>query len=141
MKTDPDRLQPERYPWRLELHSRFSDTDAAGHLNNVAIARCYDDARAMLELDLFDGLSGSRLLLVRADVSYLREAHFPHPVVIGCSVGDIGETYFHLAQALFQKASCTGTCDAVLVTLGASGQPAAINEKQRVRLEALRIRT
>ena len=51
---DPQRLLLASYPYRLPIETQFSDMDVAGHVNNVAVARFYECARARFQLFAFD---------------------------------------------------------------------------------------
>ena len=45
---DADRLVEGNYGFIFDLEPRFSDMDAQRHLNNVAIAQYYEEARTRL---------------------------------------------------------------------------------------------
>ena len=47
MKADPRRREPDAYGWTLDLAPRYGDMDANGHLNNVAFARLFEEARVL----------------------------------------------------------------------------------------------
>ena len=117
-RPSPERLLLARYPWTRRIEPRFGDMDAQRHLNNVAIAGLYEDARfrfseacgfrATLE-------PGCALVVAEVCIQYLGEGRYPEPLEIGCGVARVGSTSFALSQALFQEGRCIGTAEATLV--------------------------
>lgn len=112
-KPEAERRSPAHYSHRVTLPTRFSDTDAIGHLNNVSLLRYCDEGRAGLLLaaqgaGTAPGWSG---LVVRADISYLQEAKLPHALTVATSVREIDGPLVHLEQALFQRDVCVVVCD------------------------------
>ena len=45
MRPEQFRLSRATYPYFRRVIARFSDMDVEGHLNNVALASFYEDAR------------------------------------------------------------------------------------------------
>ena len=117
-KPPPERLRLAAYPWTREDEPRFGDMDALRHLNNVAIARIYEDARVR-----FTDACGFRaalerghgLLVAEVSIQYLGEGHYPDPLAIGCGIGRIGTSSFVIAQGLFQNDVCIGAAETTLV--------------------------
>jgi acyl-CoA thioester hydrolase len=114
-KPAPERRQLAAYPHHLTLPTRFSDTDAVGHLNNVSLLRYCDEGRAALLLQGEDRPAppwpGQ---VVRVDISYLREARLPQPLTIGSAIRRIDGPHVHLEQALFQREACVVVCDCIV---------------------------
>ena len=114
----PERLLLAHYPWSRRIEPRFGDMDVQQHLNNVALAGFYEDARFR-----FSDACGFRatvepgfgLLVAEVCIRYLREGRYPEPLEIGCGVARVGTTSFTFAQALFQEGRCIGTADVTLV--------------------------
>ncbi|MGJ3628623.1 thioesterase family protein [Sphingomonas sp. MMS24-JH45] len=52
-RPEPRRLLLDTYPRREVIRTRFQDLDLMGHLNNVAFAALFEDARVR-----FNGLLG-----------------------------------------------------------------------------------
>jgi acyl-CoA thioester hydrolase len=117
-KPSPERLRLSTYPIQLPMELRFADLDPLRHLNNVAVAGLYEEARVRF----LDG-SGVRdqlepkhwFVIAELTVQYLAEGFYPDPVVLGTGVLRVGASSFTLAHALFQKGRCIGTSDGVLV--------------------------
>jgi acyl-CoA thioester hydrolase len=111
-KPSPERRQLERYAHRVEFATRFSDTDALGHLNNVAHLRYGDEGRATLLAQAAASTDPRALGIVTDfDISYLREARHFALMTIGTSVRAVHADNVHLIQGLFQDGQCVATCD------------------------------
>lgn len=145
MKPNPCRLDPAIYPHQIEITTRFGDMDVARHLNNVAIARFYEDARVRFNWEVLGVANADaranapfRPLIAHVAIAYLREGNFPDPVLAATGVRELGRTSFVIASALFQNGAALGTCDSVIVITDAKG-PVALPADVRARLEALQI--
>ena len=146
MRGDAHRLIPETYPTRLDLPTRFGDMDANGHLNNVAIAQLFEEARVQFNTGtakLFDGpnphLIRPRFMVAHVGIDYLAEGHYPAPVALMLGVAHIGSSSFRMAMAAFQDTRCIALSDAVLVVRGPDGGAAPLPAILRERLEAHRL--
>jgi acyl-CoA thioester hydrolase len=124
-KPDPWRLYAASYPIRLEMQTRFQDLDLNGHLNNVAFAALFENARVQMNRSLRpwdDRPEDERTMVANVEINYLREGSFPEPVTIHSGVGRIGNSSWSFLQAMIQKGACIATCDTVVVCR--SGQEA-----------------
>jgi acyl-CoA thioester hydrolase len=104
----------ENYAHHLELPTRFSDTDAMGHLNNVALIRYCDEARIALLSSAMSGDCCAFGSLELLDISYLREGRFMPDIAIGTSIRGIEGTSVGVSQGLFQQGNCVAACESVL---------------------------
>ena len=128
MKPAPERLQIATYPYRTDLDTRFGDMDVQRHLNNVALAGLYEEARVRFISSLYKIHSrddGQRPVLAEATLRYLAEGRYPGRVVAAAGLLRIGRTSYVIAQAMFQDERCIGTADIVIVWTEA-GRPAPI---------------
>jgi acyl-CoA thioester hydrolase len=125
------------YPWQQEMFLRFSDTDAVGHVNNVAVFRYHDNA-AMAFIGQALGAPapagpGQRWALLRQDVSLDAEIFYPDPLTLCAAVSSIQSHWLSLSLAIFQSGACTGTSTAVVALLNPDNQalplPAALGEQ------------
>lgn len=140
-RPDPSQLVETAYRFFVDINPRFTDVDSQQHLNNVAIAQYYEEARSRMSLALFGRQVFAnpdllRLVVATSTVTYLREGLFPEPIKVGVVVRHVGSSSYGLSMALFQLERCLGVADSVMVHLGPSGAaplPAAI----RQRLETL----
>jgi acyl-CoA thioester hydrolase len=139
---EPHLLLPETYPFRLAIDTQFSDMDAAGIINNIAIARFYESARARWLLQIFghDHLAppadGYSSVLVEITVRYLAQCNFPEPVEVGSVVSRVGTSSYGFRQALFQGSKCKGLCEASMVCTQ-HGRSAHLPDEARKRLHSL----
>lgn len=141
MRADPARTRSSAYRWALTLPTRFGDMDANGHLNNVAIARLFEEARVQFNWQsaaLFAG-QRPRLLAAHVAIDYLAEGRYPGDVVVHLAVGQIGTSSFRMAKAAFQDGRAIALCDSVLAHRSESGGPEPLPQALRTRLEAYRL--
>lgn len=145
MRADPRRLQADTYPFAMTVEPRFADMDIVKHINNLAIAEYYEEARVrflmeILGQDFLFRPRDFRLLVARASYDYLQQAHYPAPLRVRAGVARLGRTSFELAMALFQEERCIGLADVVKVQLGSDG-PLPLSAEIRALLEAWALRT
>lgn len=141
MKADAHRHLPASYPWRHEQQTRFADMDVNGHLNNVAIARFFEEGRVRFNWDTKLALGGERprFMVAHVAIDYVAEGEYPEGVTIGYGIVSEGNSSFRIGMALFQAGRCIAISDAVLVHLGDDGRPAPLPALLRERLEAHRL--
>lgn len=127
MRNDPRRRDPAAYPWSTELQTRFADMDVNRHLNNVAVAQLYEETRVRFNWGLRAAHADlkPRYLVGRVEIDYLGEGLYPVPVTATYGVASIGNSSFRVAMGLFQRGTCIGLCDTVMVHRGETG-PAPI---------------
>lgn len=144
-KPDPARLDPAIYPHAIDISTRFGDMDANRHLNNVAYARFFEEARVRFNADLLNGPDGERLpelgqqriMVAAVQIAYLHEGRYGPPVRIGIGVSRIGNSSFHMGAAAFQEGRCIATHD---VVIAASGRAGGLPEALRARLQERMLR-
>ena len=118
MKPASERLLLETYPFHADLDPRFGDMDIQGHLNNVALAGLYEEARVRFISSIFTIHSrpdGQRPVLAEASIRYLAEGRYPGRLTAACGVLRLGRTSYGIGQAMFQGGRCIGTADIVIV--------------------------
>lgn len=138
MKPAPERLRLATYPYRTELDTRFGDMDVQRHLNNVALAGLYEEARVRFVSSLYQIHSrpdGQRPVLAEASIRYLAEGRYPGRLTAAVGVLKIGRSSYVIAQAMFQEDACIGTADIVIVWTEA-GRPCSIPVAFRTALES-----
>ena len=137
------RLQDRSiYPHWCTDTVRFSDQDAAGHVNNVAFSFFYEAGRAAI-IELESGAllePGCFFVIVTTIIDFVGELHYPGVVTVANGIERVGTSSFNVRQALFQGERCasTSTCTMVQVNIGSkTGQP--LSAKARKHFEALLI--
>lgn len=138
-RIDPRRLEPSYYPASVEILARYADVDPLWHINNVALAQYFEEARVASITRMFGEVrvptpSGERVLLAHQSVDYLHEAGYPGSLGVGLGVLRIGNTSWTLGMGMFQAGRCVCISDAVLVYADANG-PARVPDRYRSRLE------
>jgi acyl-CoA thioester hydrolase len=140
LKGETWRLDPGRYKVRQTLEPRYGDMDANAHLNNVAIARLFEETRVRTLSGLRDRPARgdpSSMMIAHVGIDYLAEGSYPEPIDAGLAVSAIGRSSFRLALALFQGGVPVALADCAMVNLGPDRRPAAIDDELRRKLERL----
>jgi acyl-CoA thioester hydrolase len=137
--VEPYRLDPDRYPLKVRILARYADVDPLWHINNVAVAQYYEEARVSATMMVMGGKripspTGERILIAHQSIDYLREATYPGALEIGIGVLRIGRSSYRYGMAMFQDGACVSVSEAVLVYADAHG-PAALPAEYRQRLE------
>ena len=116
---------------------RFSDQDAVGHVNKVAVAAYVETGRvAFGHQRRVDGDPGSSFILARLLIDYRAQAHYPGEVRVGTRLLRIGRTSFTVAHGVFKDGTCIATAECVLVHTS-DGVPAPIEGAFRDQLEGM----
>lgn len=137
------RARRETYPIMTTSTARYADMDQYAHLNNVAVATLHEDARAVLNEQVFPGThtdTGHRIRIVNSQtiVHFLAEARWPCVIEAWIGVSRIGRTSFVLSSALFVGEKCISVCDSVMVAV--DDAPAPLSEDAQARLTELSLR-
>ncbi|NRD88618.1 thioesterase [Sphingopyxis sp. BSNA05] len=117
-RPQPWQLDPANYPVSLVTQTRFQDIDPNRHLNNVAFATMFENARVRFNRSLrpwADRPRNERSMVAAVTINYLREGQFPDDVEISSGVSKIGRSSYVIAQAMFQNGQCIATCESVIV--------------------------
>jgi acyl-CoA thioester hydrolase len=142
-RPDPRRLEQDRYPFLVELQTRWGDMDALRHLNNASLTRYYEEARIRFMAHLAgradDHLRG---LVGAVYVDYLRPALYPEPLTVAVAVGGVGRSSLRILQALFQGGHCVGVADVTVVHMDhGRNEVRPIPDHWRAILDDVAIRT
>lgn len=137
--VEPYRLDPDRYPLKVRILARYADVDPLWHINNVAVAQYYEEARVSATMMAmggrhFAGSAGERILIAHQSIDYLREGTYPGTLEVGVGVLRIGRSSYRYGMAMFQDGACTSVSEAVLVYADQHG-PATLPDECRRRLE------
>lgn len=114
MRTRPPAL--ESYPWHTDHDLRFADMDTLGHINNGAYGSLMESSRCRLFTSPgFAEQPGASVVLVRFEIDYLKEMHWPGMAVVASGIERVGNASFQMRQAIFKD----GICSAVALLTGA----------------------
>jgi acyl-CoA thioester hydrolase len=101
----------EDYPLRTAEKLRFADTDCNGHISNAVFAVCCQNARMELLHDpnRIPLPVNAQFVIVRLEIDFFGEMHWPGTVVIGTRCERIGRASLMVAQALFVDGNCAAS--------------------------------
>ena len=139
-RPEPWQLDPANYPVSLLTPTRFQDIDPNRHLNNVAFASMFENARVRLNRNLrpwADRPKNERSMIASVTINYLREGLFPDDVTVCSGVSHIGNSSYVISQAMFQNGKCLATCDGVIVCR-TDGEGKPLRKEVVAALEAMR---
>lgn len=137
MSEGPDHTEPASFSHWASDRVRFSDQDAVGHINNVAMAAYVETGRVAFGHDLrVDDDPGASFILARLAIDYRAQGHYPGEILVGTRLQRIGRTSFTMAHGVFKDEVCLATAEGVLVFVR-DGAPAPIAGTFRRRLELL----
>jgi acyl-CoA thioester hydrolase len=136
---DAALLDPARYPQRLEIPTRFADIDINGHINNVAMAAVFEDARVRFVRGLGLADMGVRAVLGAVYIDYVAEAHYPAPFEVAVGVAAIGGASWTISEVALQGGAVRALCRATLVSIE-GGKSRPLPEQLRAVLERARLR-
>jgi acyl-CoA thioester hydrolase len=137
------RLQDKSiYPHWCSDTVRFSDQDAAGHINNVALCAYLETARLTFIRDMGmmgRGEDGVRGISAGMTVSFLAESHWPGKVDLGTGVMKVGTSSITVGAAAFKDELCIAAAEMTVVRLKGK-TPHPIDDVFRKQLERYRLK-
>ncbi|MDE1934545.1 thioesterase family protein [Bradyrhizobium sp.] len=109
----------EDFPYRLTDNVRFADLDPNGHVNNAVYATYFETGRVTLMKDqsywrLPEGLAW---IMVRLDIHFRAELHWPGTIEMGLGVTKFGRTSVSFDQVAFSDGRCVASAQAVTVLI------------------------
>ena len=130
------------YPYWARDTVRFSDTDAAGHVNNVAICAWLETGRLTFirHIGLMERRKPLRGISAGLNVSFLKESHWPGEVEIGCGIISIGRSSLVVGGGVFRDDDCIATAEMPVVQLNGS-EPWPYDEAARQALQPWMLKT
>jgi acyl-CoA thioester hydrolase len=126
------------YPHRVTEIVRFGDLDTQGHVNNAVFSTYFESGRVAIfrNQDLGIGVANATFVLVRQEIDFLRELHWPGNIVIGTALAELGRSSFTVTQAIFNGEECAAAGRAILVMMDtASRRPRPLTPDAIARLE------
>lgn len=115
----PEYLDPTRYHYGVEISTRFADLDPNGHINNVAMAAAFEDARARYDrsIGILELASDIRFVIAATDIAYIAEAYYPAPLTVHVGVVKVGRSSWAMAELAMQDGRPRAFCMATMVAL------------------------
>ncbi|MES2493063.1 MAG: thioesterase family protein [Pseudomonadota bacterium] len=140
-KPDPALLDAARYPYRLEIPTRFGDLDMNQHVNNVAMAGLFEDARVRFlhHVGLMGPESQVQPMAASFAIDYLRQAYYPQPLTFCVAVSQIGNTSHTLINLALQDDRPVALAHSVVV-ITAGGRPCPLPQGIDSVLRSLALR-
>ena len=140
-RLSPDLLDLTRFGFSVEIATRYADLDPAGHINNVAMAAAFEDARLRFDVAVARLAMGRgrRVVVAAAHIDYLAEARYPAPLEVYLAVLEIGRSSWSVGELALQAGAPRAFCRATLVYIE-DERPAPLPETFRARLERQRLK-
>lgn len=93
------------FPTRVPLQTRFADTDASGHINNVSYIAYFELARTRYFADIKGALNtfGQGWILGEVQCRYLAQGYFGDALEIRCGTSGIGRASFRTAYEIINS--------------------------------------
>ena len=109
----------EDFPYRLSDNVRFADLDPNQHVNNAVYATYFETGRVTLMKDRSYGLmpDGLGWIMVRIDIHFRAELHWPGKVELGLGVAKFGRTSVSFDQVVFSEGKCVASARAITVLI------------------------
>ncbi len=109
----------EDFPYRLSDNVRFADLDPNQHVNNATYASYFETGRVTLVKDRSFGLlpEGFGWVMVRLDMHFRAELHWPARIELGLGVAKFGRTSVSFDQVVFCEGRCVASARAVTVLI------------------------
>lgn len=116
-KVDPALLDPACYPFHHVITTRFADVDPNRHVNNVALAAAFEDARYRFDVSrrFHETMGGNRVMIAANYIDYVGEAHYPADLDLHVGTLDIGRSSWQLACLATQGGRACAFARATLV--------------------------
>ena len=124
MKPPAWRQDRAIYPFSCAIQTRYADEDRLGHINNIAVAGYYDEARSKFSRHVFakvDPAEMSRIVTADSRVTYLAEVFYKEEVDVCTGILRIGTASYEIGQAMYQDGRCVGICTTTFVQATAAG--------------------
>ena len=131
------------YPFRVSDNVRFGDLDPNQHVNNASYAVYFETGRVALVKDRSYGLMppGLAWMMVRLDMSFRGELHWPGTIELGLGVSRFGRTSVVFDQVVFSEGRCVASAQATSVLIAeASHRPTPLTEEILRNSERWRMR-
>lgn len=99
------------------IRPRFCDTDALGHISNVALPAWFEQGREAV-FEVFNpgqNLDKWNMILKYMTIDFIGQMYFGEPVDLRTYISKVGSSSFTVAQEAWQKGECCAKGEAVMV--------------------------
>jgi acyl-CoA thioester hydrolase len=129
-RPDPALLDPERYPFRCTIETRFADIDVNMHVNNVALVGLFEEGRVRFHRasGFVAALAGRSAMVASIAVEFLGQGYFPAPVEAHAAPARFGRTSYALNQLITQEGRTVAFAEVTMVCMGKDGPTPLPNE-------------
>jgi acyl-CoA thioester hydrolase len=112
----------EDFPYRITDNVRYADLDPNQHVNNAVYASYFETGRVTLMKDHSRGLipQGLSWMMVRLDMHFRAELHWPGRIEMGLGLVKFGRTSVTFDQVVFSKGECVASAQSVSVLIDAA---------------------
>ena len=128
----------EDFPYRLSDNVRFADLDPNQHVNNAVYATYFETGRVTLMKDRSYGLmpDGLGWIMVRIDIHFRAELHWPGRIELGLGVVKFGRTSVSFDQVVFSEGKCVASARAITVLIEeATRKPTVLTDEIRAKFQ------
>lgn len=142
-KPDPALLDPERYPFRCGIETRYRDLDSNLHINNGVFASLLEEGRVRFHRTSHLGNISAdpelTAMVVSLAVEFLGQSHFPEPLDMHVAAARLGQSSYDLYQLVMQTGQVVAFAKVTLVCVK-GGLPFPIPQAERAAGEAWMLR-
>ncbi len=95
------------YPVRVPIQTRFCDTDASGHINNVALMSYFELGRAnyMKHVRGSFNRTGAGFILGSIEARFYKQAFFGEDLVVEAGLSGVGRSSFRISCRILRDGS------------------------------------
>ncbi len=139
-RIDPVWLDPSLYAETQIVHPRFQDLDPLNHINNVAMAAMFEEARVRFNHPMKDYFQTEtvRTMVVGQTLNYVNECALRPALDFHLGVGKMGRSSWAIQACAYQGETPVLLAQATLVSTVA-GRPSPIPDGLRAMLDARRM--
>lgn len=139
-RIDPAWLNRDLYPESVSVRPRFQDLDPLNHVNNVAMAAMFEDARVQFNhpmRKLFQTKT-VRTMVAGQTLNYINECHLRPSLTFHLGIGKIGTSSWVMQTCAYQGETPVLLAMATMVATQ-GGQACPIPDKLRAMISERRV--
>lgn len=112
----------EKASFLTRLRLRNGDTDQFRHVNNAAIASCFEEARMAIfqQADLAPSMAGKNVVVAHLAIDFLSEVFYPGDIEVKTTPVATRNTSFELTQGLYMGDTLCAQAKAICVLMDAA---------------------